>query len=352
MLTRPRALHPALPALLLLLSLAGCGGNEELVRKRDGIRSGNDELRRRRDEIRNDPPVALELGLTSGKTSWCPDAWPPAELQVTVKSRHGHQRRTPQHFDATGPAFLAGALPFDAVDLRVTGGARLNPEWVLLSPVQPLWLLYAPLTVAAHLRYEPAPPASLTINVTFDCDQLATFAGRPGRPGVNSGPGEWGEPGGKAAVALTYVHAKTGRRVIFVKAVLASGDPAYYLLEQGRQLFFDVRGGPGGPGGDAPPNTPGPLAGGTGGDGGDGGAVSIYIDRRYPDLRAAVTVKNEGGQGGPPGKGTGVAYPGRAGRAGLEPRVDSGDVDDLFYEEIKEGLPIKTPPPSGDRLKI
>jgi hypothetical protein len=336
-MSRPPISAPGLAAVLLLLS--ACAEDPEIAARIRAIHDGQTGTANSLDDP--DAQKQIDLGLTSGASTWCPGSAPPAQLRATVRVG-SHSLRTAAH-PIAGQVVPTGHLPYTAVAVTMKPGG-LGPDWMLLPLAEPQNLLAGTVSITAHLIKDPRVSSTLQLPISFDCDQTVEFAGRPGRDGINANPGEDGEPGLPVLVAATFANPKGGPRVAFVKAVPSKGAPAYFFLAPGRRLAIDLRGGNGGAGG------PGvfSLRGGPGGDGGDGGRLEVLFDRRYPELKSIIGVAAGGGRGGAAGPDTDGAASGRAGREGRPgppAHFSPEDVTRMFGEELEAGLPILRPAP-------
>jgi hypothetical protein len=326
-----RIRHPGTAAIVLLLAAAGgCAEDPEIAARIAAIHArGSGVFEPRGDE-------QLALGLVSGATRWCPSSTPAAQLRATV--RRGPLLITTSARRAAGaPPDPHEGLSFAEFALSMSPGS-LSPDWVLTPPGQ-LTQLLAPspaIDIAAHLVRKPAVATTLRLGLTFDCDQQAAFSGRPGRAGVNAGPGEDGEAGLDVVFSVAYAQPAPGQKVVVVKAVPSAGPATYFVLAPGRRLTVEIRGGDGGAGGE-PLEVGLGFTGGLGGDGGNGGRSLIRFDGRHPELRALFDIVNPGGRGGEGG--AGKASAGRPGRPGAA-HYESADAEAMFADEIAAGAPV------------
>lgn len=299
----------------------GCAQDADLKERLKTIRAN------RAAESMTGNQARLEVALASGATSWCPSSDKASQLKVTL-----HTGSRTRHSPVIGVAQAPqDVLPHGELAMSISEGG-VTPVGALVAPAQPLALAGKPVIVRAHLIRNPEVRAELPLTVVYDCNQVAEFRGRAGRPGgAGTLRGENGERGLNVSVAVGYATSATGQRVALVKVAPSAGAPAYFALAPGRWLGLDVRGGVGGPG----------INGGLGGDGGDGGKAEIHFDRRFPELREVVRIANAGGEGGRGGEGmANASYDGRAGRAGAPARYLGGEAEKIFKEELEDGLKI------------
>jgi hypothetical protein len=388
------AVWPALAAVIL----AACAG-------------GFGEARR----AELDPAQARSLALfaAGGEPRFCVNGSPP-QLRAVVTLASGARLET----WADGQS-QEGKLGFERFEWSAAPG-MVDGEGRLRLPADPFALLDRPARVTARVAGKPGVQASIELEPTWRCGGTAGAPGAPGPPGPPGAPGapgragqpgsadnqaQHGELGGRGQeggaggpgasgtstdVALAWVTASSGARLILIRvAGGGAGRAARFLFDpSGGPFTIAASGGDGGPGGDGGGGGAGGEGGdtsaekgaagngsdggdggdgGRGGDGGDGGAVRVQHDARHPELIEAIRVDNRGGQGGSGGQGgpggpggRGGSSPsgvrgaaGRAGRGGHAgargrpgrdgPPLDArpADVRRLFADELARAVPIQ-----------
>jgi hypothetical protein len=331
---------------LLLPLVAACASQDPVLSQR--LKAMNERREAERSLESGSGQARLELSLASGGTSWCPSTLQPAQLRATVSTGAVSLQTTVRSGTTTDHV-----LPREAVQLTATPPV-VGAEWVMQTPTQAnelMFLMSKPVIVTARLAKNPAVTATLTLTTSFDCNQAVEFPARPGRPGgVGSNRGEDGENGLNVVVSVSYLKPPSGGKLVLVKAAPSEGVPAYFLLAPGKWVGVGVRGGDGGSGGDGlfVPNVQ--LTGGLGGEGGNGGSALVRYDQRFPELRSAVTVANNGGRGGPGGSSGEFARAaeGRPGRPGPPAKYVGEPPQNLFKDEIEAGMPVMRS--SGDGI--
>ena len=334
-------------SLLLVSSVAapGCSFLSGLVHRRTDGSEGS-----KTNAEAFDPAAVTDVTLArvDGKKTFCA-AEAPIELALVATTSDG---RTWSNRE--GDHRLPGdALTWSANGGEVEGGTFRPALATMASPPRPV-------TIDAHVAHNET---SLTLEPSFDCEQMAAFSGAAGEVGAggvsgpqgnsagsgqNGGAGGAGSDGSRGAdgldapavrVALGYVETDAGRLVL---ARVSDGSRTAYVLvdPNGPPLTIDARGGAGGQGGSggagglggfgysegtvgACCNTAGGSggiggAGGPGGDGGRGAKVVVEYDKAHPELRQRVEIDNRGGAAGPGGFGgaSGSGGPGGSGSQG------------------------------------
>jgi hypothetical protein len=242
------------------------------------------------------------------------------------------------------------ALPEDLA-WSVSGGTLEGEQLTL--PADAAELLSRKPVVEVALINRPEVHASLEVQPSFSCAQVAEVRGTPGQRGAagragetfdpasarvtsdalkwtggNGGDGAHGLPAGGIDIYLARVQSPYGPLV--AARVVAGKRSALHLFAPSAVLTVDATGGDGGGGGEGGAGGAGQRGestgrfggsgmmggpggrGGRGGNGGAGGTVTVHYDRAHPELKSTVKVLNGGGAAGE----AGPAGPGGSGGLG------------------------------------